>query len=222
VKPKRTWLDPHEAQAVLRAAGRYRPLLATLILAGLRVGELTSLRWGDVDLAGAKLRVTEAKTEAGVRVVDISPMLLDELKLHRANAQHSDPDDLVFCTAKGTPLNRNNIRTRVLGKAVERANVSLVERGLPRIQDGVTNHSLRRTFASLLYEAGASPAYVMAQMGHTSSALALEVYARKMARNRDTGARMDALIRGADWAQVGTGGAEVAGTFSVEETKIAG
>ena len=43
-------------------------------------------------------------------------------------------------------------------------------------------HSLRRTFASLLYEAGASPAYVMSQMGHTSASLALEVYAKKMAR----------------------------------------
>jgi integrase-like protein len=70
----------------------------------------------------------------------------------------------------------------------------------------VTNHTLRRTFASLLYEAGASPAYVMAQMGHSSSALALEVYARKMERQRDTGERMDALIRGADWAQMGTNG----------------
>jgi hypothetical protein len=44
----------------------------------------------------------------------------------------------------------------------------------------------------------------MAQMGHTSSALALEVYARKMDRQRQTGARMDALIRGADWTQMGT------------------
>jgi hypothetical protein len=56
------------------------------------------------------------------------------------------------------------------------------------------------------YEAGASPAYVMAQMGHTSSALALEVYARKMERQRDTGARMDALIQRADWARMGTNG----------------
>jgi hypothetical protein len=63
---------------------------------------------------------------------------------------------------------------------------------------------LRRTFASLLYEAGASPAYVMAQMGHTSSALALDVYARVIQRKRDTGERVDALLRGADWAQTGT------------------
>lgn len=69
----------------------------------------------------------------------------------------------------------------------------------------MTNHSLRRTFASLLYEAGASPAYVMAQMALASSALALEVYACKMERQRDTGARMDALVRPADWAPMGTG-----------------
>ncbi|MFL5962090.1 MAG: site-specific integrase [Gaiellaceae bacterium] len=40
---------------------------------------------------------------------------------------------------------------------------------MPPIAERVTNHTLRRTFASLLYEAGASPAYVMSQMGHTSA-----------------------------------------------------
>jgi hypothetical protein len=37
----------------------------------------------------------------------------------------------------------------------------------------------------------------MAQMGHTSSALALEVCTKVMERKRDTGERLDALIRGA-------------------------
>jgi len=58
----------------------------------------------------------------------------------------------------------------------------------------------------------------MAQMGHTSSALALEVYARKMERQRETGARMDALIRGADWAQMGTNGAVDEASLPVERT----
>jgi hypothetical protein len=73
----------------------------------------------------------------------------------------------------------------------------------------------------MLYEAGASPAYVMSQMGHTSSALALEVYAKKMERKRDTGARMDALIRTADWAQVGTNGAKELEALPVPETEEA-
>jgi integrase len=66
--------------------------------------------------------------------------------------------------------------------------------------EGVTNHSLRRTFCALLYEAGATPAYVMAQMGHTDASLALEIYTKVMERKRDTGTRMDALMRGAEWA----------------------
>lgn len=103
----------------------------------------------------------------------------------------------------GTPRDRNNVRNRVLANAIARANAPRTAAGLAPIE-GATNHTLRRTFASLLYEAGASPAYVMAAMGHTSSGLALEVYARKLERERDTGARMDALLRGAGWAQTGT------------------
>ena len=50
----------------------------------------------------------------------------------------------------------------------------------------------------------------MSQMGHESSAMALEVYAKVMERKRETGARMDELVRGADWAQMGTSDVEAA------------
>jgi integrase len=155
------------------------------------------------------LEVAEAKTDAGVRVVELSPDLREELAAHKASAGATAPDDLAFPTRVGTPRNRNNVRTRVLAGAIKRANAKRAEEGRPPLV-GVTNHSLRRTFVSLLYEAGASPAYVMAQMGHTSSALALEVYARKMERSRDTGQRLDALLRGADWAPMGTSELNVA------------
>jgi hypothetical protein len=46
----------------------------------------------------------------------------------------------------------------------------------------------------------------------------LEVYTKVMERKRDTGARMDALIRGADWALAGTSGSEANGALPVEET----
>ncbi|MEO5577277.1 MAG: tyrosine-type recombinase/integrase [Gaiellaceae bacterium] len=202
-RPRRTWLEVEEARTLLEAAGEHRALLATMMLAGLRVGEACGLRWRNVDLARGRLRVVESKTDAGVRVVETSPDLRDDLLAHKAKAQPSEPDDLVFPTRRGTARDRNNVRNRVLANAIKRANATRAKAGLPAIE-GVTNHTLRRTFASLLYEAGASPAHVMAAMGHTSSSLALEVYARKMERNRDTGARMDALLRGADWAQAGT------------------
>jgi integrase len=131
-------------------------------------------------------------------------MLLDELKLHKASATFAEPHDLVFATSRGTTRNRSNITRQILQPTIERANVALAAEGRNPIE-GVTNHSLRRTFCALLYEAGATPAYVMAQMGHTDAALALEIYSKVMERKRDTGARMDELIRGPVLALNGTG-----------------
>lgn len=179
-----------------------------MVLAGLRVGELAGLRWRSVDLAGGKLAIEASKTDAGRRVVDVSPWLLEELKLHRAKARYDGSDDYAFATRNGTARERSNITRQILRPAIDVGSKARAKAGLPPIASGITNHTLRRTFASLLYEAGASPAYVMSQMGHTSSALALEVYARKMERQRDTGERMDALVRGADWAPTGTNAIE--------------
>jgi integrase len=128
----------------------------------------------------------------------LSPGLLDELKLHRASAKFDGPRDLVFATSRGTRRNRSNITRQILQPAIDRASVQLVAEGRNPIE-GVTNHSLRRTFCAPLYEAGATPAYVMAQMGHTDASLALEIYTKVIERARDTGVRMDALLRGADW-----------------------
>ena len=191
-----------------------------MILAGLRVGELCALRWRSVDLARGRLTVEEAKTDAGTgRVIDVSPMLLDELKAHKAKARNPEPDALVFPTRTGTMQHRANISSRVLARALERANAKLDEAGKPSIAAGVTNHTLRRTFASLLYEAGATPAYVMAQMGHESAELALEIYAKVMERKRDTGERVDALIRGADWAVMGSNGTTPDNSMSAPATE---
>jgi integrase len=197
-KPPRVMLEVDELRALLDGAGKHRALLAVMALAGLRVGEACALDWRDVDLARAQLHVRDAKTAAGVRRVDVSPDLLDTLKTWKADAGSVADDVPVFPTSTGTRRDRNNVRARVLLPTIKRVNKQLAEQGLPTIGDGIANHALRCTFASLLYEAGASAAYVMNQMGHTSSALALEVYAKKMQRQRDTGQRMDALIRAAD------------------------
>ena len=152
--------------------------------------------------SSSKLRVTDSKTDAGIRILDLSPMLLDELKLHRAESLYAAPEDFVFATGKGTRRHRCAVMGPIILPAIERANVELAKAGGSPIE-GLTNHSMRRTFCALLHEAGASPAYVMSQMGHTDASLALEVYAKVMERQRDTGERMDALIRGAEWAETG-------------------
>lgn len=198
-KPRRIWLELDEVRSLLDAGGDYRRELATLILSGLRISELGNLRWRAIDFERRTLTVEESKTEAGEgRMVDLAPMLVEELKAQWAEHVTAGLDDLVFPTTKGRKRDRSNSRGR-LRTVLRRANEERGKQERPPIGH-VTNHTLRRTFASLMYEAGAQPTDVMAAMGHKSAKLALEVYARKMQRDRETAQRMEALV----WARMGT------------------
>lgn len=120
-KPTRSYLQPDQVAALLSAAGkidadaregdtrRRRPLLATLTLAGLRISEALDLRWRDVNLDARRLRVATAKTDAGVREVDLTPALQELLADYRSRSPYTQPGDLVFPTSAGkrdNPLQR--------------------------------------------------------------------------------------------------------------------
>jgi integrase len=126
---------------------------------------------------------------------------------HAARRRGSDPSALVFATSTGTKMSASNVRNRVLAPAVMRANGRLAERDAPALPNGLTPHSLRRTFASVLIARGDDPAYVMAQMGHTTPNLTLSLYARAMQRRDGEPERLRALVEGAEWAEVGTSSA---------------
>jgi len=214
VAPRRSWLDRADHIAALLDAagerdkratvcrGQRRALLTTLTFAGLRIGEALSLRWRDVDLARGTITVRAAKTEAGVRTVNVLPVLRDELSDYRARL---DPpgDTLVFGTAAGKRQGATNIRRRVLARTIELANATLTEDEVEPLPEGLTPHSLRRTFASLLFAVGEAPPYVMAQMGHTTPNLTLAIYARQMDRRDGEPERLKALVEGRDWTAFG-------------------
>jgi integrase len=79
--PRRERMEAEQVAALLGVvSGTHRALLATAIMAGgLRVSEVTGLRWRDVNLASGWLSVEDSKTVAGIRRVDLEPDLLDEL-----------------------------------------------------------------------------------------------------------------------------------------------
>ena len=207
--PRRSWLDRADhITALLDAAGELdqeatvnpgqrRAILATLIFAGLRIGEALSLRWRDVDLARGTITVRAAKTDAGIRTINLLAVLRDELGDYRARI---DPaaDTLVFGTSTGRQNGPTNVRRRILAKAVERANAQLAKEEVEPLPDGLTPHSLRRTFASLLFALEETPPYVMEQMGHTTPNLTLTIYARQMNRRDGEYERLKALVSGED------------------------
>ena len=87
----------------------------------------------------------------------------------------------MFPTASGRPRDKENISRRVLGPTVKRANELRAERDLPPLPQ-VTPHALRRTYISLMIEAGAPLPYVMSHVGHADSRTTLEIYAQVQKR----------------------------------------
>ena len=187
-----------------------RAIIATLTFAGLRIGELCALRWRDVDLANGWLQVGDAKTDAGRRRVKLRGGLRDELLAVKARTPHGSADAFVFATKTGARPTRENIRNRVLASAIQRANERLIEAGFTPLPDKLTPHSLRRTFASVLYALGEDPGVVMDELGHTNPALASRVYRQTMRRGDDEKDRLRALVEGGEVAVIGRRGVETA------------
>jgi integrase len=180
----------------------WRAVCAMLGYAGPRIAETLDILERDVHLHdpnGARLWISDSKTPTGVRHVEITPSLRDELLAYRADkVRHgypTGPDTPFFCTASGKRWDPGNVRERILEPAVRLANKRLTERGLPPLPH-VTPHSLRRTYVSIMLMAtNFDVTYVQHQVGHAESRMTLDVYAQLLdRRKRDHGVAFDALL----------------------------
>ena len=95
-----------------------RSIIACLAGAGLRNTELCRIDVRDVDFAHGTVNVADAKTEAGVRKVDLSPMLRDELLAWRASLDAPAAESPFFPTRAGSRRDKDNINARVIRPAV--------------------------------------------------------------------------------------------------------
>lgn len=204
-KPRPVHVDTAEhLAALLEAAGELdkssqtggrRAALAVMLFGGLRADEVGRLRWRDVDLANGRLTVGRSKTPTGVRDVDLVPILRDELLTLKARTR-GRPDAPVIVTSTGRPRDRHNLRQRVVPPIVAGADKLLIARDARPLPLGLSPHKLRHTFASILVALGNDPAYVMAQLGHTSPNFTLRVYTHMMRREPGERDRLRALVEG--------------------------
>lgn len=174
------------------------PQIATLLFTGLRVSEFGRLRWRDVDLANARIRVRKSKTAAGQREITMLPCLRDHLGAHKAAAAHAGPDDLVFPTRTGAARDKDAVRNRILRPVVARANELLESRGQVPLPEGLSPHKLRHTFTSILIALGEDPASVMLELGHTDPTFTLRVYTHVMRRSPGERDSLRSLVYGGE------------------------
>ncbi len=203
---ERTALTADQLRTFLTACTRERlgAMFAIQSTVGLRPGEAAGLCWDAVDLESGIITIRTAVRNEGT-----TPVLVDRLKTRRAHRAVSLPAEvvrmltehrhnqklerlaadrwadprLVFATRAGTPLSASNVR-RELDRITAEAE-------LP----SVTPNELRHTAASNLSAAGVPIEQVADVLGHTDTAMLMEVYRHAVRPSIDAAASaMDRLL----------------------------
>ena len=167
---------------------------------GLRLAELSGLRWSDIqenqftiaqtirrnrnfdekDPRRTSLQTSTPKTKAGRRTIPLTPKLKEILATQRrqqlqsrlkAGAKWNDLN-LVFTTEIGTPYEGRNM-TRTLHRILK-------EVGIERL--GV--HALRHTFATRAMESGMDVRTLSEILGHANITLTLQLYAHSTSETK--------------------------------------
>jgi integrase len=209
-KPQAAEIRPLDAQQAKRLLETARgddleALFIIAVTAGLRIGELSGLRWADVDLERKTLRVTRILSRAksdprfttpksgNGRNIRLAARAVDALRRHRAAQSAArlragalwHDGDLVFASDTGTPLTRDTVDRRHFEPLLERA-------GLPR---STRLHDLRHTCATLLLSRGVHPKLVQELLGHATVAMTLDRYSHVLPSMSDqTALAMDAAL----------------------------
>ena len=195
-------LSPEECAKFREAAQGHRleALFSLMMATGLRPGEVFALRWADLDLEAATLRVERAlvrgtgdeprhfdepKTAGSKRTVPLPAGLVPLLVRHRkaqaaerlkAGELYDASGDLVFATTTGEPLDGANVRNREFRPLLRKA-------GLP---ESIRVYDLRHTAATLMLTAGGNVRAVADRLGHASAKMVLDVYAHTLQPDRDS------------------------------------
>jgi integrase len=190
-------LSPEQEKALLRAAAgdnspnrnpMLYPFLQIALTTGMRSGEITSLRWGQIDLSASVITVgRKAKTRAGSgRQIPMNPSIKAALELYVGwYAQRFGeicPEWFVFPGRTGRPAKG---RKRPMDPTRPATTIKSSWEAL-RTKAGVSCrlHDLRHTAATKMAEAGIPESTMLAIMGHMSRAM-LERYSHiRMAAKR--------------------------------------
>ncbi len=180
-------LAPEEVMAFLDACPMFwRPYFTVAFWTGARPNELAALKWGDVALKRRSFRIRAGrargiegtpKTPGSVRDVDLASPVVAALRIQRAQqsaqrlgAGESAPEagcDYVFTGPQGGLLNVNFLREYIWYPTLK--NAELRRR---------TFYNTRHTFASNALASGEAPPWISAMLGHKTSEMLFEVYAR--------------------------------------------
>ncbi|TDP44676.1 tyrosine-type recombinase/integrase [Aminicella lysinilytica] len=184
---------------------RWYPIFSFMIGTGMRVGEVTGLRWCDVDMEDKWIdvnhtlvyydhgnrhcayEINSTKTEAGTRVIPMLDMVKDALLLEKKNQEEAGLTckssicgytDFIFLNRFGEVTN-NGMLNKAISRIIRDHNDEELLRDSEhaRLIPKFSCHSLRHTFTTRMIEAGVNIKVVQEILGHTDVSTTLNIYA---------------------------------------------
>ena len=180
------------------------PIFTVMLGTGMRVGEITGLRWNDIDLKsgiidvnhtlvyykhrdenGCYFDIHSPKTKAGVRQIPMTEevknaFLLEKKMQDLAGIQSKVTIDgyhnFIFVNRFGNVQNQGTLN-RALRRIIRDCNdEQLLKKKNPVLLPNFSCHSLRHTFTTRLVEAGVNIKVIQNLCGHSRSDVTLDIY----------------------------------------------
>jgi integrase len=203
-RPKRTHYDEEQLRVLLAVFDNeplmYRAMGYLLVDSGIRRGELTGLKWENVDLKANTIFISEQrqytpshgeftrppKTESGTRLISVSPTVISIMRELRKNQFENRlklgnawfDSDYVFRHDDGKPIAPN--------KPYRWLRALIAKHSLPHL----TVHGLRHTNASVLADRGYEGIALSSRLGHANLNVTNAVYLHEMKAKKKVGANI--------------------------------
>lgn len=197
----------YQPPAIGKCGGtKYGVALYFIMVTFLRVGEATTLTWGDVDYDRKILKVTKAvsrvkdrnekakkktkiiltkpKTKKSIREVVLTDEALEALDYIKANSKHTEQTDYILSTDKGTRVLEQNLLSGLKGKL---KSCGLNPDGR---RDKFGIHYLRHTGISYYLRHGISVDIISQMAGHASTAITTQTYYHVIKSQKEEALRM--------------------------------
>ena len=186
---------------------RWYPIFIIMLWTGMRVGEVTGLRWCDIDLEDDTISVNHTlvyydkrnderctfaintpKTAAGERIIPMLPKVKEAFMMEKQYQEECGLEsravvdgyrDFIFINRFGNVQHQGTLN-KALSRIVRDCNFEILDK--PHKKDTVilpkfSNHSLRHTFTTRMCEAGVNLKVMQEILGHADAETTMDIYA---------------------------------------------
>lgn len=167
-----------------------------IMYSGMRVSEMTSLRWKNVDIENKRIFIKEStaerknrndndstkyityskspKTKESVRTIPLPKRAMEMIQWFDAKHPNHKPDDFVCCTKNGTQMGRRNVNKTLK---------SMISDSQCSVRD-FSAHTLRHTYGSILLSEGVEIKKVSELLGHEDITTTYNIYIGIMEKDK--------------------------------------